>query len=778
MTCSLQALVSLDHLYCHDEADELGSGEPYLWTAFFKVDGESVVVDLVEDDRPDSSKTVIDLVLRGGCTLVGSPGSHGNLGDTDVDAGDTVPIPSEVGSLAFEMAPIAVTERARGVLDGRATLNGGAVGVVSVLMEENHVTDEAAEVGHAVLNDALVTGINEIIPTLSLVDLTVPPEAISDLTAKVSATVRSAIEAASHNPGAFFRPDLEIGAEVFYGTFGIKPWTDVEISKRFQRTAVDSQGNHSTQEDYSLLGEIIGVDPAQTDWVAVRRSRDPLFTAPPAAGAPTVGVDPLSGAHNILYRDTQGRLIELWRDAAGVTGAGNLTDVAHGPTAAGNPYSYLDTVVHQQIILFRGSDGHVHSFYSLDGGTGHDDISGAARSPNAAGDPVGTFNPATNTHHIAYRGTDGQLHVVYWIGADGSAQYEGPLRDSRGEAPLPAGDPSMYFDARGNNVVVYRGTDNHIHSIYWALDEAGHDALSQFAGTPTARGEPVASYIPEVDETQITYRGSDDHLYEIYGFGDAPAQGWDVTDATPGAPPSASDPAVYYISASNTKHIIYGSSDGHLHEISWIVNAGQPPAHVDLTVAGLARRAVDRPAAFSVYGGITTQHVIYRSTDNEIRELRSPGGLSGWRWCNECQGLYYTGLVAAPPCPAGGTHTPPTESGSVNYVLSFAEPSAPNRQAGWRWCNKCNGLFWGDGVASSHCTAGGTHTPPEQTGSSNFTLPVGEPSTPSRQSDWRWCSNCQGLFYGGGVGSSHCAAGGTHAPPEQSGSSSYTLSYI
>jgi hypothetical protein len=176
--------------------------------------------------------------------------------------------------------------------------------------------------------------------------------------------------------------------------------------------------------------------------------------------------------------------------------------------------------------------------------------------------------------------------------------------------------------------------------------------------------------------------------------------------------------------ADNTKHIIYRSSDGHLHEISWIVNGGQPPVHVDLTVAGLARRAVDKPAAFSVFGGISTQHVIYRSTDNEIRELRLPGALADWRWCNKCQALYYTALVALSPCPAGGSHALPEESGSFNYMVLFAEPDSANRMSGWRWCSKCSGLFYGGGgVASSHCAAGGTHSPPEQSGSSNYTLP-------------------------------------------------------
>src|SRR5262249_56162442 len=83
---------------------------------------------------------------------------------------------------------------------------------------------------------------------------------------------------------------------------------------------VDSRGNPGAQEDSPLSGEIRGGAPATTGWLAVRRSHDPLFTSPTATGAPTVWVDPASGMQDIIYRDTRGRLIELWRVAAGGSG--------------------------------------------------------------------------------------------------------------------------------------------------------------------------------------------------------------------------------------------------------------------------------------------------------------------------------------------------------------------------------------------------------------------------------------------------------------------------
>ena len=40
-------------------------------------------------------------------------------------------------------------------------------------------------------------------------------------------------------------------------------------------------------------------------------------------------------------------------------------------------------------------------------------------------------------------------------------------------------------------------------------------------------------------------------------------------------------------------------------------------------------------------------------------------------------------------------------------------------QVNWRWCHKCQGLFWGSHTAASVCPAGGTH---DDAGSGNYSL--------------------------------------------------------
>ena len=72
----LSTTVKLSSIHCRDEADGIGDAEPYLWTIFFKIDGETV------------KHTPNTLTLTGDAVFHFGPGSHGNLGTKSVDAGD------------------------------------------------------------------------------------------------------------------------------------------------------------------------------------------------------------------------------------------------------------------------------------------------------------------------------------------------------------------------------------------------------------------------------------------------------------------------------------------------------------------------------------------------------------------------------------------------------------------------------------------------------------------------------------------------------------------
>jgi hypothetical protein len=133
-----------------------------------------------------------------------------------------------------------------------------------------------------------------------------------------------------------------------------------------------------------------------------------------------------------------------------------------------------------------------------------------------------------------------------------------------------------------------------------------------------------------------------------------------------------------------------------------------------------------------------------------------------WRWCQKCQGLYFNGSGSSGHCPAGGPHDA-TSSG--DYVLFVNHVVGPG-QSGWRWCNKCQGLYFNGSGSSGHCPAGGvpsSNLPHDATGSGDYAVYLTD-DPGWGQLKWRWCHKCQGLhFIGNGTVGPCPADGGSHS---------------
>ncbi|WP_159440698.1 M36 family metallopeptidase [Mucilaginibacter sp. OK098] len=125
-------------------------------------------------------------------------------------------------------------------------------------------------------------------------------------------------------------------------------------------------------------------------------------------------------------------------------------------------------------------------------------------------------------------------------------------------------------------------------------------------------------------------------------------------------------------------------------------------------------------------------------------------GQNNWRWCHKCQGMYFGGSATQGVCPAGGQHD---HTGSGNYDLVHDWAAAPG-QNNWKWCNKCQGLHFAG--SAGVCPAGGAHN---VAGSGDYKLIFNAWGSPA-QTNWKWCNKCQGLHFGASPGV--CPAGGTH----------------
>jgi hypothetical protein len=173
-----------------------------------------------------------------------------------------------------------------------------------------------------------------------------------------------------------------------------------------------------------------------------------------------------------------------------------------------------------------------------------------------------------------------------------------------------------------------------------------------------------------------------------------------------------------------------------------------------------------------------------------------------WRFCTKCYTLFWFGGGSPGACSVGGAHSPfesesPTHAGSSwNFELSAvstAPPpqspgggggvSEPGFQGNWRFCTKCYSLFWWGYDNGGCCPHGAQHSPlesasPTHAGSSwDFELKLASGAgNAGFQGDWRFCTKCYALFFGGYGNDGVCASGGQHSPlqsasPSHAGSS-------
>jgi hypothetical protein len=155
-------------------------------------------------------------------------------------------------------------------------------------------------------------------------------------------------------------------------------------------------------------------------------------------------------------------------------------------------------------------------------------------------------------------------------------------------------------------------------------------------------------------------------------------------------------------------------------------------------------------------------------------EVTLPPEQEDWRYCTKCQSMFFQGVEGSAydrrrgVCAAGGVHEP----AGYNFSLSYNVPETQNSQTNWRYCTKCQSMFFQGVQGSAYdrrrgvCAAGGVHEPAGY----KFVLPHDVSEMQNSQANWRYCTKCQSMFFQGVQGSAYdrrrgvCAAGGVHEP--------------
>ncbi|MET9913485.1 hypothetical protein ABZZ74_43165 [Streptomyces sp. NPDC006476] len=126
-----------------------------------------------------------------------------------------------------------------------------------------------------------------------------------------------------------------------------------------------------------------------------------------------------------------------------------------------------------------------------------------------------------------------------------------------------------------------------------------------------------------------------------------------------------------------------------------------------------------------------------------------------WRFCQKCNVMFFDGFPDKGSCAAEGPHV---ASGFV-FALPHDIPPAPKSQAAWRYCAKCHAMFYDGFPQKGACpTDGGGHA----AAGYGFVLPHDVPPTGNAQDAWRYCGKCSAMFYDGFPGKGRCDGGGEH----------------
>lgn len=212
----LSVEIKLDTLVCN-KSGEKGSAEPYMWTVFFKADGDTLAFN---SSTLHLQTTKMVTKLGGGVPfhvdnghhghkpqpghpvgkphpVVGDPeptvqytiGNEGDLGTSSVQTGQTVNIPASIGQWDTVLRPIPITPP----LFGKSS-QGGIIGCIVVLMEEDNTPNDAIQAGHGALNSSVFSTIASVLKTFTITNLNIDDKAIEQMKAAVATNVTQAVK--------------------------------------------------------------------------------------------------------------------------------------------------------------------------------------------------------------------------------------------------------------------------------------------------------------------------------------------------------------------------------------------------------------------------------------------------------------------------------------------------------------------------------------------------------------------------------------------------------
>jgi catechol 2,3-dioxygenase-like lactoylglutathione lyase family enzyme len=299
-------------------------------------------------------------------------------------------------------------------------------------------------------------------------------------------------------------------------------------------------------------------------------------SAPRAASGPDAYYWKSTGTSHVIYRGTDGGIHELYRGANGKWALNNLTQKAGLPKAAGEPAGFVDEGSKTEHVVFRTTDGNLielSSKYGAAGGWQSLDLTKMANAPRAAGSPDAFYWPSTRTEHVLYRGSDDNVHELF-LANNGSWQHNDLTAAAR--APKAAGDPNAFVEHKNNTEhVCYRTEQGDIIQLstrFKTTEGWRAEDLTKTTRAPKAAGDPSGyrlseGGLPGAITDHVVYRDVDGNIQELFIGG--PENRWALNNLSKdtNAPKAASDPTGYVFTPNKTQHVVFETAEGQIYEL-------------------------------------------------------------------------------------------------------------------------------------------------------------------------------------------------------------------
>ena len=347
------------------------------------------------------------------------------------------------------------------------------------------------------------------------------------------------------------------------------------------------------------------------------------------AGAPAAASDPgsFSWEHDrtqhVVYRGADNQVHELWlRQGSEWKYGGSLSMTTGAQMAASNVSGYAWADDQTQHVVYRGQDNNIHELWQRQGQPWKygGALNARVSAPPAVGDPSGYDWGHDKTQHIVYRGADNQIHEL-WQRKGADWKYGGAINQKLGAPPAAADPAGFAWEGDDTQHVVYVGQDNQIHELWQRQGQPWkyEGALSSRLGAPAAAGDLIG-YAWQKDQTQhIVYRGAEGQIQELWLRKGKPWAYGGALSAKAGGPAAAGDPSAFAWEGDDTQHVVYRGPDNQIHEI-WQRRGAEWKYGGAINVITGAPAAAGDPSGFA-WEGDNTQHVVYRSVDNQIHEM-------------------------------------------------------------------------------------------------------------------------------------------------------------